>query len=451
GTPGPMLSVSRLRQRDVEKHIDATNCHLPEDRQIALSLINGPRSFVATGHAQSLYGLNLSLRKLKAPAGLDQNRVPFSQRKLQFSTRFLPITAPFHSEYLAAAPEHAMRDIEANGWALDAADLRIEVRSGDNGTPLQGEKSLSRKLVDSLCVLPVDWPKATAIDAAVTHVVDFGPGGTSGIGALTSRNKEGTGVRVVLAGSLGSAHSELSPKTALFDRRASSVVFSQNWERDYAPRLVRAEGDGRLHIDTPMSRLLGKPPLMVAGMTPSTISDVFVSAVMRAGYHIELSGGGHFSEPMLRGKVDKILRQVDAGLGVSINSIYINPFLWNIQYPAMQTMRREGIPMEGLCIGAGVPSFEVTNEIIASISEAGFRHIGLKPGSVATIRLVIKIAQANPGFPILLQWTGGRAGGHHSFEDFHQPILETYSAIRAQKNIVLVAGSGFGGVDDTLP
>ncbi|KAJ2384379.1 fatty acid synthase alpha subunit Lsd1, partial [Coemansia sp. RSA 2559] len=58
---------------------------------------------------------------------------------------------------------------------------------------------------------------------------------------------------------------------------------------------------------------------------------------------------------------------------------------------------------------------------------------------------------ANPDFPILLQWTGGRAGGHHSFEDFHQPILETYGAVRAQKNIVLVAGSGFGGVDDTLP
>ncbi|KAJ1955759.1 fatty acid synthase alpha subunit Lsd1, partial [Linderina pennispora] len=51
----------------------------------------------------------------------------------------------------------------------------------------------------------------------------------------------------------------------------------------------------------------------------------------------------------------------------------------------------------------------------------------------------------------MLQWTGGRGGGHHSFEDFHQPILETYGAIRARKNIVLVAGSGFGGVDDTLP
>lgn len=50
-----------------------------------------------------------------------------------------------------------------------------------------------------------------------------------------------------------------------------------------------------------------------------------------------------------------------------------------------------------------------------------------------------------------MEWTGGRAGGHHSFEDFHQPILETYASIRRQPNIVLVGGSGFGGADDTLP
>ncbi|KAJ2193676.1 fatty acid synthase alpha subunit Lsd1, partial [Coemansia sp. RSA 522] len=198
-------------------------------------------------------------------------------------------------------------------------------------------------------------------------------------------------------------------------------------------------------------RLLGKPPVMVAGMTPSTVGAEFVSAVMRANYHVELSGGGHFSEPMLRDKATKILNLVDPGSSITVNSIYINPFLWNIQYPALLAMRREGIPLDGLCIGAGVPSFDVCNEIIDNIRSAGFRHIGLKPGSVETIRLVIKIAQANPTFPILLQWTGGRAGGHHSFEDFHQPILETYGAIRNQKNIVLVAGSGFGGVDDTVP
>ncbi|KAG6979977.1 Fatty acid synthase subunit beta [Fusarium oxysporum f. sp. conglutinans] len=51
----------------------------------------------------------------------------------------------------------------------------------------------------------------------------------------------------------------------------------------------------------------------------------------------------------------------------------------------------------------------------------------------------------------MLQWTGGRGGGHHSFEDFHQPILQMYGRIRRQENIILVAGSGFGGADDTYP
>ncbi|KAG6810051.1 hypothetical protein H0H92_013546 [Tricholoma furcatifolium] len=37
----------------------------------------------------------------------------------------------------------------------------------------------------------------------------------------------------------------------------------------------------------------------------------------------------------------------------------------------------------------------------------------------------------------IMQWTGGRAGGHHSFEDFHQPVLATYGAIRRHSNISL--------------
>ena len=56
-----------------------------------------------------------------------------------------------------------------------------------------------------------------------------------------------------------------------------------------------------------------------------------------------------------------------------------------------------------------------------------------------------------PNFPIILQWTGGRSGGHHSFEDFHLPIIETYAEIREQKNIILVAGSGFGDGVGTWP
>ena len=60
------------------------------------------------------------------------------------------------------------------------------------------------------------------------------------------------------------------------------------------------------------------------------------------------------------------------------------------------------------------------------------------PVQLDGIRQVVNIATANPDFAIIMQWTGGRAGGHHSFEDFHQPILVTSSSIRRHDNIALV-------------
>ena len=86
---------------------------------------------------------------------------------------------------------------------------------------------------------------------------------------------------------------------------------------------------------------------------------------------------------------------------------------------------------------------ENANDILAQLRDAGLRHVAFKPGSTDSIKQVIAIAEANPEFPIILQWTGGRAGGHHSYEDFHQPLLRTYAEIRKQKNIVLVAGCLF--------
>jgi fatty acid synthase subunit beta len=67
------------------------------------------------------------------------------------------------------------------------------------------------------------------------------------------------------------------------------------------------------------------------------------------------------------------------------------------------------------------------------------------------IQQVMNIAKANPDFLIILQWTGGRAGGHHLFEDFHQPILSTYWSIRQHHNISLMGGSGFGAAEEIWP
>jgi hypothetical protein len=46
--------------------------------------------------------------------------------------------------------------------------------------------------------------------------------------------------------------------------------------------------------DTPYSRLLGKAPIMVAGMTPPTAKGGFASAILSAGFYVEFAGGGHY-------------------------------------------------------------------------------------------------------------------------------------------------------------
>jgi enoyl reductase-like protein len=177
----------------------------------------------------------------------------------------------------------------------------------------------------------------------------------------------------------------------------------------------------------------------------------FVSAALEAGHHIELAGGGHYSPAALRAKVAEIQKNISPGIGLTLNSLYINPRQFSFQLPLWQEMRREGLPIDGFCVAAGIPTTEKAAEIINGLKSVGIRHVAFKPGSVEGIRQVVNIAGANPDFAIILQWTGGRAGGHHSYEDFHQPILATYSSIRRHDNIALVAGSGFGGSDDTFP
>ncbi|RAL60289.1 hypothetical protein DID88_000067 [Monilinia fructigena] len=183
GTPTPMLSIRDLSQAQVQEHISATNKYLPEDRQIAISLINSARNMVVAGPPISLYGLNLQLRKVKAPTGLDQTRIPFTERKFQ-------------------------------------------------------------------------WEKATVFPNA-THVLDFGPGGVSGLGVLTSRNKDGTGVRVILAGTVNGTVPEVGYKPELFDRdEEHAVKYAVDWVKEHGPKLVKTSS-GQTFVDTKDESNLG--------------------------------------------------------------------------------------------------------------------------------------------------------------------------------------------------
>lgn len=447
GEPTPMLSIRDLPQSEVQKHIDATNQYLPEDRHISISLINSPRNMVVTGPPISLYGLNLQLRKVKAPTGLDQTRIPHTERKVRFANRFLPITSPFHSQYLKEATK--LIDEDLKDIKIDSKSLGFAVFNTCTGADLREE--VQGDIVPSLIRMitrdPVNWEKATIFSKA-THILDFGPGGISGLGVLTSRNKEGTGVRVILAGTINGTVQEVGYKPELFDRdEENAIVYANDWVKEYGPRLVKTS-KGETYVDTKMSRLLGVPPVMIAGMTPSTVPWDFIAATMNAGYHIELAGGGYYNAKTMTEALTKIEKAIPAGRGITINLIYVNPRAMGWQIPLVGRLRAEGIPIEGLTIGAGVPSLEVAQEYIDTL---GLKHIAFKPGSMEAIQAVINIAKANPTFPVILQWTGGRGGGHHGFEDFHQPVLQMYGRIRRYDNIILVAGSGFGSSEDTYP
>lgn len=444
GVPTPMLSIRDLSQRQIMKFIDMTNTYFPTTARVEIALINNAQNFVITGPPLSLHGLNVRLRQIKASPDTDQSRIPFSKRKLTFSNSFLPITAPFHSTYLASATPMILKDVK--DLEILGENLRMSVyhpSTGEDVSRFHG--NIVPRLVRMITEELVNWPAATQFTTA-THIIDFGPGGVSGIGMLTNRNKQGRGVRVILADRLDGVDSTVGYKSELFTHQKSEIQYGSNWAKDYAPRLIRTPS-GTV-VETKLSKVIGLPPLIIAGMTPTTVAWDFVAAAMSAGYHIELAAGGYHSAEDLENAISKLETAIPIGRGIAVNVIYASPQAISWQIPLLAKLRSQGVPIDGLTVGAGVPSPDIAQDYIKSI---GLKHISFKPGSTAAIEAVISIAKANPGFPVICQWTGGRAGGHHSFEDFHQPILATYEKIRQCPNLILVAGSGFGGSEDTFP
>jgi hypothetical protein len=144
---------------------------------------------------------------------------------------------------------------------------------------------------------------------------------------------DGRGLRVVVAGERGKGDAELYNMQGIHMRTGGTrsgqpdlfaLGVSFIFRRLHTmTNLAFSYSDGTMFIDMPFSRLLGKPPIMVAGMSPTTVKGGFASAVLDAGYHIELAGGGHYNAAALRLKVAEITSKIPAGVGLTLNSLYI--------------------------------------------------------------------------------------------------------------------------------
>lgn len=133
GVPTPMLSVNGLSLKALEGHIKKVNSHLPSNSKVGISLYNASTMHVVTGPAKALYGLATALRKVMAPAGLDQGRVPFSKRKAVFTMRFLPINVPYHSHYLEGATQKLVEQDLGGKEVFQTSDLAMPIFNTEDG------------------------------------------------------------------------------------------------------------------------------------------------------------------------------------------------------------------------------------------------------------------------------------------------------------------------------
>ncbi|CCI41838.1 unnamed protein product [Albugo candida] len=453
----PMLAVSGLTEEEVEHVLYSFNKKSGSKTQI--SLINGKNMFSITGHPEALKELERVFKGKPNSTETNQNRIPFSDRSKAVSTSFIPLSCPFHSLAVASAENQILTDLQRIQLTCESEQLCIPVyKTTKDASNLQqaavGE-DLMPMIVTMQLTLVADWMSTWRHvwenHKRVNYVLDFGPG--QGVCRLSAPIAEGAGFIVVSAAfqsSVTSTSLQFTPYLGLEQLFSSECICKKSWIETYAPRLHREHG--RRMVSNRFTRLLKKPPVMIAGMTPTTSLNGIdlVAAAQNAGFHAELAGGGLSRLCIFEDSISKLVSKLTPGYGITINMLYLNAKQWGFQFPAVLRLRRQGVPIESITIGAGIPSLERADEIIQQLQSVRINLIAFKPGSTDGIYSVLEIAQSNPKMNVMLQWTGGRAGGHHSFEDFHDPLENTYAAIRRVSNVVLVVGSGFGDWKDSV-
>ncbi|MEZ5212048.1 fatty acid synthase subunit beta domain-containing protein [Gordonia sp. (in: high G+C Gram-positive bacteria)] len=414
----PMLSVSQVAPQDIEVLLAQYVTALPADQRIgapAVAVHNGRRAVVISGAPRHLAAFAI-LCEEKAAVAADEHK-----RKLTGGSPFAPVfenvmtTVPFHHPDMA--PAIALVTDWAQRCGLDPA--------------------LAHRYASAILVEPVDWVSQVGevVASGARWLLDFGPSDLAT--RLASSLVRGQGVGAVPVATRGGQRNLFVP--------GNVPEVSAPWAL-YAPRLAELP-DGRVVVDTPFTRLTGRSPMMLAGMTPTTVDPAIVAAAANAGHWSELAGGGQVTEAIFAENVERLTALLEPGREVQFNSLFLDPYLWKLQLGGkrlVQKARAAGAPIDGVIITAGIPELEEAVDLVHELNEAQLHYVAFKPGTVDQIRSVIRIATEVPEFPVIVQIEGGRAGGHHSWEDLDDLLLSTYGALRDRPNVVLCVGGGIG-------
>ncbi|MDV3127760.1 DUF1729 domain-containing protein [Mycobacterium sp. 21AC1] len=415
GDRPPMVSVTNAEPERIYELLEEFAADVRTVLPPVLSIRNGRRSVVITGTPEQLSRFELYCNQIAEKEQAER------KSKVRGGAVFAPVFDPvqvevgFHTPRLSDGVDIVGRWAETVG--LDAG--------------------LAREMTEAILVRQVDWvDEITELhEAGARWILDLGPGDI--LTRLTAPVIRGLGVGIVPAATRGGQRN-------LFTVGAVPEV-ARPWS-SYTPGVVSLP-DGSVKLSTKFTRLTGRSPILLAGMTPTTVDAKIVAAAANAGHWAELAGGGQVTEPIFNDRIAELGTLLEPGRAIQFNTLFLDPYLWKLQVGGkrlVQKARQSGAPIDGVVVSAGIPDLEDAVELIGELNDIGISHVVFKPGTVEQIRSVIRIAAEVPTKPVIVHIEGGRAGGHHSWEDLDDLLLSTYSELRSRSNITICVGGGIG-------
>lgn len=415
GDRPPMVSVTNADPGRIGQLLDEFAQDVRTVLPPVLSIRNGRRSVVITGTPEQLSRFELYCEQISEKEEAER------KNKVRGGDVFAPIFDPVQVEVGFHTPRLADGIDIVGGWA---EKVGLDV-------------ALARGLAEAILVTKVDWVDeiGRVNDAGARWILDLGPGDI--LTRLTAPVIRGLGIGIIPAATRGGQRN-------LFTVGATPEV-AQAWS-SYAPTVVRLP-DGRVKLSTKFTRLTGRSPILLAGMTPTTVDAKIVAAAANAGHWAELAGGGQVTEEIFADRIQELSGLLEPGRTYQFNSLFLDPYLWKLQVGGkrlVQKARQSGAAIDGVVVTAGIPDLEEAVDLIEELNDIGISHVVFKPGTIEQIRSVIRIATEVPTRSVIMHVEGGRAGGHHSWEDLDDLLLATYSELRSRANITVCVGGGIG-------
>ncbi|WP_175973396.1 type I polyketide synthase [Corynebacterium sp. Marseille-Q2823] len=294
------------------------------------------------------------------------------------------------------------------------------------------ETEITVQLARAVLTDYVDWPERvdSALEAGAHWILEVGP--TRGVEPLTRDLVAGRGVGTLAIGAAEGLAQLVEPGRAPSLPRAWS---------EWTPRVE----SGRLA--TAFTRATGYSPVMLPGMTPTTVDPGIVAAAANAGHWAELAGGGQHTDDILKENLHTLGRMLQPGVNAQFNALYLAASQWRRQIEGPNSIlraRAAGAPINGVVISAGIPPVEEAVELVEKLHAANIPWVAFKPGTSAQVEEVLRIADALTETTVIMQLEGSAAGGHHSLEGLDEVLVATYARIRERSNVLLAVGGGIG-------